>query len=209
MQAIKRVVLESEVRTLLSGYGIPFPNYRVLKGGFEPKMVAQSMDLHFPLAVKVSSPEVIHKSSEGGVVLNISGRDGLEMALSEISAKFSGCDVLVEEMASPGLEMIVGVTRDPTFGKVIMVGLGGILANALNDVSFRTLPIDVEDAESMLMDLRSKKIFEAYPREPLMALLGNVSRFAMGREELDQLDLNPAIVYDDSLIVVDAKMVVS
>ncbi len=209
MHGKKKVLPESEVRSLLSGYGVPFPQYRVLKAGFEPKSVAGAVDLDFPIAVKVSSTHVIHKSRAGGVLLDVSGRDGLEKALIGISNRFPDSDVLVEEMVPRGLEVIVGVTEDPSFGKVIMVGLGGISANALNDVSFRALPIEEWDAISMLVDLRAKKIFETFSKEPLVDLLRKVSGFAMCHEELDQLDLNPAILYDRSLLVVDAKMVVS
>ncbi len=199
---------EYEAKELLKKYGIKVPKNFVMREEEDLK----AMDLKYPLVAKVLSDEILHKSDVGGVILGIKNDDELRDAFKRLNSKFK-TPVLVEEMESGGVEIIVGVINDATFGHSIMFGLGGIFTEILKDVSFRVIPITKMDAEEMLNEIKGKRILEGYrgirvSRENIIELLLNVSRMVedMGNN-IEGMDLNPVLAREDDCIVLDAKII--
>ncbi len=198
---------EYEAKNLLKEYGIAVP-----KGMLVEKIEdLENMDLHYPLVAKVSSEKILHKTDVGGVVLGIKNEKELKNAVRELMGKFHE-PVLVEEMLKDGVEVIVGVTRDPTFGHAIMFGLGGIFTEVFRDVTFRVIPISRKDAELMLSEIKGRKLLEGYrrikvDREALIELLLRVSRMVQENPEIEGIDLNPVLLMEKGLSVLDAKII--
>lgn len=205
----RKNLAENEVKDLLAKYEIPVPRHVVIKSEEE----LSNIKLRYPLALKVCSPNILHKTDVGGVKLNIQSRKELEDKFMEFKQKFQKENMLVEEMEKSGVEIIVGVINDSTFGLAIMVGLGGIFTEVYKDVSFRIIPIHRYDAEEMLKELKAAKILEGFrgmkpDREGLTVLLLKVSQLASDLEgHLEQMDLNPVFLREKDLVVVDAKMI--
>jgi acyl-CoA synthetase (NDP forming) len=176
-----------------------------------------------PVALKVQSPDIAHKTEAGAVLLGLSDdaavRDGYRTVLTrakaaEPNAKIDG--VLVQAMAGRGQEMILGVTRDATFGPMLMVGLGGIHVEVLKDVAFAPVPLDTEDALALLGELKGAALLDGVrgsqpaDKKALVELMVALSRFAADHaEQIAEIDLNPVIVHEtgQGLSVVDALIV--
>lgn len=179
-------------------------------------------DLGFPLALKIVSPDIAHKTDIGGVRLNIRDTTELAAAASDIvvnsrraapQARLTG--LLASEMVSDGIETIVGVINDPGFGPVVAFGLGGIYTEILRDVAYRVAPFALEDARAMLDELRSRAIFGGVRGRPaldvdaLALTLVRVSELAWTlRERLSELDINPLLVRPQGRGVVAADALV-
>ncbi|MEM3342372.1 MAG: acetate--CoA ligase family protein [Thermoplasmata archaeon] len=174
--------------------------------------LVDGMPFEGPYVVKVCSSKILHKTDVGGVRLNISQAE-LPAVVSEMKEKFPGENILVEKMAPKGIEVIIGLIRDSTFGLAIMFGLGGIFTEVFKDVSFRVLPIDFKDAEEMVNEIKGSVILKGFrgtkaDLDALYKLLLKVSDMAMALEDrIDQMDLNPVLVYEKGLSVVDAKLI--
>lgn len=207
---LKRENLEEyEVKDILKEYDIPLPAYRIIKGEYH------NPDLRYPLAIKVSDPEILHKTDVGGVILNIKDEKELTEKFNILKSKFPNSNILVEEMQKPGIEIIIGVIKDPTFGLSIMFGMGGIYAEIYKDVTFRLIPINRIDAEEMIDDIKAKQLFYGFRginayREGVIELLLKISKIAEElKEYINQIDLNPVFVRENDLVVVDAKMIIN
>ncbi|MEL9999645.1 MAG: acetate--CoA ligase family protein [Thermoplasmata archaeon] len=202
------VLEERKVKEILAKYGIKVPK------GIIVSDLPSKLDLNFPLVLKVSDERILHKSDVGGVVLNIKNYEELSKKFSEMKSKFKDSKFLIEEMEKPGLEVIIGLVQDKTFGLSIMFGLGGIFTELYRDVSFRLVPIDEFDARQMIEEIKAKKIFEGFrglklSKESVIDILLKVSSLGNDHyETIDQLDLNPVIVHENDAVVVDAKMVI-
>ena len=200
---------EDEIKVLLRKRGIFTPDSIVLPGGELPTEIP----FPFPLVVKIRSADVLHKTEVKGVALNIPDAEMLVKTIVEMRSRFPGQDLLVERMESSGIEIIVGLIDDSAFGLSIMCGIGGILAEIYQDVTFRRVPVNRFDADTMLRELKGHAILEGFRgvkvnREAVIDLLLNIS--SLGQElkgYIDQLDLNPIIVREDKVVVVDAKLV--
>jgi acyl-CoA synthetase (NDP forming) len=168
----------------------------------------------------MNSLDVSHKSDVGGVILNVKDEAGVRKAFRDLvgivqrlGARQGG--VLVSAMAAPGHEIIVGVTRDLQFGHAVMFGMGGTLVEVLRDVSFRIVPFSDKDAAEMIDETRGAKLLEGVrggrPADvaALRKLLVEVSDLVTRHREIDEMDLNPVIVYEKGLTVVDARIVLS
>ena len=174
----------------------------------------------FPVAMKISSPAILHKVDVGGVVLGCASVEEVRLAFDQIlvsvkekapSAHIQG--VSVEEMVLEGVEVILGVTRDPQFGLTMMFGLGGVFVEVLKDVSFRVLPITREDARQMIGEIKGRALLDGYRGQPpvsldmLADLLLNANRMAMDlADRLEAIDFNPIVVWGDQHRVLDAKV---
>ena len=202
------VLEERKVKEILAKYGIKVPK------GIIVSDLPSKLDLNFPLVLKVSDERILHKSDVGGVVLNIKNYEELSKKFSEMKSKFKDSKFLIEEMEKPGLEVIIGLVQDKTFGLSIMFGLGGLFTELYRDVSFRLVPIDEFDARQMIEEIKAKKIFEGFrglklSKESVIDILLKVSSLGNDHyETIDQLDLNPVIVHENDAVVVDAKMVI-
>lgn len=203
----KEALAESDVKDLLREFMIPTTKFRVVK------REAELNGIKFPVAFKVCSPKILHKADVGGVRLNVNGEQELREVFREFEEKFPGEDFLVEEMARQGVEIIIGLFRDTAFGLSIMLGIGGVLTELYQDATFRVVPIERYDAELMLSELRGRRLLEGFrniktDREAVIRLLLSVSRLGEELEDyIDQMDLNPVIVYEKGLCVVDAKLI--
>lgn len=207
--ARKGPLAENEVKDLLKAYGIPTTKYRVIN----KKEELDNLDLKFPVALKVCSNKILHKTDVGGVKLNIRNKEDLIKTFKEFRKKFPSENLLVDQMEEKGAEIIVGLVQDPTFGLSIMCGIGGIFTELYKDVTFRIVPIDRYDAEQMLEELKGKKLLEGFRnikanKQLVVDLLLKVSKVGQElNEHVDQMDLNPVFVYGDGLCVVDAKLI--
>jgi acyl-CoA synthetase (NDP forming) len=200
---------ENEVKDVLTAYGIRTTTYTLVHALKD----LESLSLKFPVALKVCSPKILHKTDVGGVQLNIKNREELHSAFTTFRRKFPKEPLLVDQMEEKGVEIIVGLVQDPTFGLTIMCGIGGIFTELYKDVSFRVVPIDQFDAEEMIEEIKGKKLLEGFRnikanKQLVIDLLLKTSK--IGEElmdRIDQMDLNPVFVYKDDICVVDAKLI--
>jgi len=201
---------EIESKKLLSQNDIPVPRNGLAKNALEARNLASSM---WGLAVfKIMSPDIIHKSDFGAVVLNVDYRnskviyDELMAKAAKVNARVDG--ILVEEMLY-GHELIIGLKQDPQFGQIIMVGLGGIYAEIYKDVSLRVAPITVSDAREMLKELKGYKILTgARGKEP--ADISKITEIIVKMSNLKgivELDINPLICSSTSAVVADSRII--
>lgn len=205
----KGPLAENEVKDLLNLYGIPTTKYKVVNMESE----LDKIGLKYPVALKVCSNKILHKTDVGGVKLNIRDEQELRKIFKEFKKKFPKESLLVDQMEEKGVEIIIGLVQDPTFGLSIMCGIGGIYTELYKDVSFRVVPIDRYDAEQMIEEIKGKKLLEGFRNIPankqlVIDLILKVSK--IGEElidSIDQMDLNPVFVYEESLCVVDAKLI--
>jgi acetate---CoA ligase (ADP-forming) len=202
--------------SFLEREGIPVASSR--QAGTEKEAVAAARQIGYPVAVKMNSLDVTHKSDVGGVILNVKDEAGVGKAFRELGAiaRRLGAregGVLVSEMAESGHEIIVGVTRDLQFGHAVMFGLGGTLVEVLRDVSFRIVPFSEKDAAEMIDETRGAKLLRGVrggrPADvaALRRLLVQVSDLVTRHKEIEEMDLNPVIVHEKGLTVVDARVV--
>jgi acyl-CoA synthetase (NDP forming) len=200
---------ENEVKDMLVAYGIPTTRYQLVR----TEKDLEKISLKFPVALKVCSSKILHKTDVGGVQLNIQNSDELKKAFKEFHKKFPTEALLVDQMEEKGVEIIVGLVQDPTFGLSVMCGIGGIFTELYKDVSFRVVPIDEYDAVQMIEELAGKKLLEGFrgmkaDKKLVIELLLHVSK--LGEElidHVDQMDLNPVFVYEKRICVVDAKLI--
>jgi acetyltransferase len=201
---------------LLSESGLPVVSF--LHAGSEEEAVSVARRIGYPVAMKMNSPDVTHKSDAGGVVLDVTDDSGVRQAFRRIAdavkrANARDGGVLVCAMAPPGREVIVGVIRDLQFGHAVMFGMGGVLVEAFGDVSFRLVPLAEKDAAEMVEGIRGARLFRGYRGGPaadtdaIRRLLLQVSEFVTRHPEIAELDLNPVIVHEKGLRIVDARVV--
>ncbi len=205
----KGPLAENEVKDLLNLYGISTTKYKVINKESE----LDKIGLKYPVALKVCSNKILHKTDVGGVKLNIRDEQELRKIFKEFKKKFPKENLLADQMEEKGVEIIIGLVQDPTFGLSIMCGIGGIYTELYKDVSFRVVPIDRYDAEQMIEEIKGKKLLEGFRNIPankqlVIDLLLKVSKIGAELDEhIDQMDLNPVFVYEESLCVVDAKLI--
>ena len=214
-----RVLLtEVEAKRLLRDAGIPVTDTRLAASKAEAQTIAK--ELGYPVVLKIVSPEITHKSDVGGVKLKLGDAGAVAAAYDEIlgSAKKAApgariAGVSVQPMAKPGTEIILGATKDPQFGPVVMFGLGGIFVEVMKDVSFRIVPLAARDAAQMVREIKGFPVLQGVRgHEPadLAAIeqaIMQLSAFVEKHPEIKEIDLNPVLVYGKGLIAVDARVV--
>ncbi len=213
-------LLETEARTLLQDGDISVPTALFVTNKEELSHAAEFENT--VLAMKLVSPDILHKSDAGGVRLNLQGRDDMMYAFDDIIRNANeyhpGADirgVLLTPMVAPGAEVILGVIRDPCYGLVCMFGLGGVFVEVLNDVVFRSLPLTAADAIEMLEEIKGHKLLQgvrglgSIDRQALVDLMLRLSALCMAHPEIAEVDLNPVMVYPDGYAIVDARMILS
>jgi acyl-CoA synthetase (NDP forming) len=216
----RKILTEVESKQLLEEAGIPTARARLATS--RDAAVQAAREIGFPVVLKVVSPQITHKTDVGGVKLDLKSPEEVAAAFDEImaAARRAAPDatvdgVSVQQMARPGIEVIVGVSTDPQFGPVIMFGLGGVLVEVLKDVSFRIIPIAPRDARQMIHEIKGFPLLEGYRgQDPadlaaLESLLLRVSGFVEQQPEVSELDLNPVFAYKDGALAVDARIVLS
>lgn len=217
--AEKRTLLtEVEAKDLLRNAGIPVVETRLART--KKEAVSISQEIGFPVAMKIISTDISHKSDIGGVKLGLDNAAQVGRAYSEMissireklpQARIEG--VSVQKMARSGVELIIGMNKDPQFGPVIMFGLGGILVEVLKDVSFRLVPLTRRDAAEMIREIKGFALLQGYRgQDPvdipcLEDLIVKISDFIDKHPQIKELDLNPLFAYKDSIVAVDARIV--
>ena len=216
----RTVLSEVEAKQLLAEAGIPVVEARL--AATRDEAVALADEFGYPVALKIVSAQITHKSDIGGVKLNLGNENQVGAAFDAIitaaksadsSAKLDG--VSVQRMAEPGVEVITGMTMDAQFGPVLMFGLGGVLVEVLKDVSFRVVPITERDASQMIHEIQGFPILEGHrSQEPadipaLQDLLVKLSSFVEAHPDIAELDLNPVFAYPNGAVAVDARIVLS
>jgi len=214
----RKYLNEIESKQLLKEAGVPTTDTRLAKSRDEA--IAFAKEIGFPAVLKVISPDIVHKSDIGGVKLGLGDGAAVGKAYDEIIAtvkskrpgvKIDGASV--QTMAKPGVEVIIGVSKDRQFGPVLMFGMGGILVELLKDVSFRIVPITRYDAHEMIKEMKSFPLLEGYRGsesasiEALEDMLLKVSELAARTPEIKELDLNPVFARRDDAIAVDARII--
>lgn len=205
----KGPLAENEVKDLMKAYGIRTTNYKLVNKLED----LENLGLKFPVALKVCSSKILHKTDVGGVKLGIKDMSDLEKTFKEFKKKFPKENLLVDQMEEKGVEIIIGLVQDPTFGLSIMCGIGGIFTELYKDVTFRIIPIDKYDSEQMIEEIKGKKLLEGFRnmkanKELVIDLLLKVSKIGQELiEHIDQMDLNPVFVYENDICVVDAKLI--
>jgi succinyl-CoA synthetase beta subunit len=207
-QADRKVFHEHEVKGLLREFGMHVPRgVLVPSGGSIPSAIG----LSYPLVAKVVSSRITSKSDIGGVRLGIGSEDELRRAVTELSVIEHAEGVLVEEMAPPGFEVIVGGTIDVTFGPIVMFGLGGLFVELFRDVSFALAPVDREQAMWLISETKGEKILKGFRGKPpldmnaIADIIVTVSE-VMATGLIRTIDLNPVTLYPSGALVLDAKM---
>jgi acetate---CoA ligase (ADP-forming) len=206
-------LMEHESKAVLECMKISTSGSRVARSEDEAVEIFQSLGT--PVVLKVLSPDIIHKSDAGGVKLNLNSAALVRKGYREIAHAFQDkrmVGVSVQKMASPGVEAIIGVAQDATFGPVLMFGLGGIFVEVLKDVSFRSIPISESDAESMIEEIKGYALLKGYRGHSadissLKQLLLQISDFVMQNPEISEMDLNPVFLYPEGYVVVDARII--
>jgi len=211
-------VAEPEGHEILKAYGLPVPEFRLTKTVDEAVKAAK--DLGYPVVIKIVSPDILHKTDFGGVRINITDEARLKAEhadlLAGVKAKKPDADVwgvLVQKMAPKGTETILGMKRDPSFGPLLMFGLGGILVEVLKDVTFRIAPVNEMSVDSMVTGIKAVKILQGYRGEPprdvpkIKECLQRLSQLVTDFKEIDELDMNPLLVYEEGkgALVLDAR----
>ena len=192
-------LMEHESKAVLESIGITTSGSSVARSEEEAVRIFNAIGA--PVALKVLSPEVVHKSDAGGVRLDLKSEEDVRDAYRKIESAFSdkkAVAISVQRMAKPGLEAIIGVAQDPTFGPMLMFGLGGIFVEVLKDVSFRSIPISESDASDMIEEIKGYAILKGYRGHSadipaLKQLLLQISDLVAKHPEISEMDLNPSL----------------
>ena len=201
-----------EAAALLRAYSIPVAD--VERAGSADEAAAAADHLGYPVVLKAASPDLVHKTDVGGVRLGLESADAVRAAFRTMAGALGGRmgGAIVQPMATPGTETIVGVVQDPSFGPLVMFGLGGVATELLGDRAFRILPLTDVDAADLVRSIRGAPLLLGYRGAPpadvpaLEALLLRVGRLADDVPELAELDLNPVIVSTEGALAVDVKL---
>jgi len=210
---------ELESREILNYYKIPLVKGEVVKTIKGAKKFIEKIG--YPVALKVISRQIIHKSDVGGVILNIDNEKKLFQAYHQIiknieknAPKATIEGFFIQEMISGGQEVIVGGKLDPTFGQTIVFGLGGVFVEVFGDTSFRVVPITKEDALEMIKEIKAYKILKGYRGKPpvnieaLVDILLKTSKMLEENQKIKELDINPILALPDRTVAVDARIII-
>ena len=214
----RSILTEFESKKILKQAGISVVETKLAKTQKEAVSLSQKMG--FPVALKITSPDVIHKSDSGGVKLSINNVTEVKKAYDEILKKVKKQypdavihGVSVQKMIQPGTEVIVGTSKDPQFGPVIMFGLGGIFVELLKDVSFRVIPVEQRDAQEMIKEIKGYPLLQGYRgKEPanisvLVEIILKISKLIEENPQIKELELNPIFAYRNKAVAVDARII--
>ena len=213
---------DAEARQIMEAYGITIPEAQLAHDPDEAVEIAQRIG--YPVVMKIASPDILHKTDIGGVKLNLMGdsdvRDTFDLLMYRASRYMPEADIwgaLVQRMVPQGKEVIIGINRDPQFGPLLLLGLGGIYVEVLKDVSFRIAPITRWEAEEMITELRSYPLLRGLrgekpsDLEAIADCMLRVSQLAVDFPEIVELDVNPLIVHEEGkgAVAIDMRLVLA
>jgi acetyl coenzyme A synthetase (ADP forming)-like protein len=215
----QRLLAENEGYSLLQKYGIVVPSYRYVTNHDDAVIVAE--EIGFPVVAKVVSSRIVHKTDAGGVVLHITCMDALKDALTRIDERVSAYDpkaeisgYLIEEEVKAGTEFLIGGRTDSTFGKVLTVGMGGILVELLHDFSMRILPMKDSDLIFMIREMTGYRLITGYrghqplDEKALLSTMQKAAKFFLEEPDIVEFDINPLILWEEGACAVDARIFV-
>ena len=214
----RTLLTELESKQVLHDLGIPTTLGQLATS--EEDAVRAADAIGYPVVLKIASPDIVHKSDVGGVHLHLQDQEAVCQAFRtmqyNVAAKAPGAridGIIVQPMATPGVEVIVGMSKDATFGPVLMFGLGGVLVEVLQDVTFRIVPLSRRDASEMIHDIKGFPVLAGYrgaapaDLEALQNILLTLSAFVESTPEIKEIDLNPIYAYAQGALAVDARVV--
>ncbi len=203
-----QAVGEYETRIMLEAYGIASVPGDLAGGVEEAVEIAEKAG--YPVVLKIVSEDILHKSDSGGIALNINNSDALRVEYSKLMERIAKNEpnarirgVMVEQMAPKGVEVIVGMRRDPTFGPMMMFGLGGTMVELLKDISFKVAPLTSEDIDEMIEDTLAGKLLKGYRGSPkadieaVKQVIASLSQLSMDTPAISEIEINPLIVYPE------------
>jgi acetyl-CoA synthetase (ADP-forming) len=214
----RKNLLETEAKTICMEYGIPITKFKLAKNEAETVKFADAIG--YPIVLKIVSPDIIHKSDVGGVLVDLKNargvRSGYNLIMKNVkkhNEKAGIVGILVQEMAPSSTEVIVGTIKDPQFGQTLMFGLGGIFVEVLKDVTFRIAPVTADEAREMINEVKAYPLLKGYRGMPpadidaIVKILLSTSKLVMEHDEIKELDLNPIMVYRKGAKTVDARII--
>jgi acyl-CoA synthetase (NDP forming) len=214
----RTVLTEMESKQLLRSLGIRTTEMELAAS--EQEAVTLCREIGYPCVLKVSSQDISHKSDAGGVKVGLKSDEEVVEAYKAIMAscraKYPAAvieGITVQNMAPPGLEVIIGMATDPQFGPVLMFGLGGVWVEVLKDVSFKIVPLTKADARKAVREIRAAQLLDGFrgsdpvDTSALEDILMRVSEFVAKTPEVSEMDLNPIFAYPDGAIAVDARVI--
>ena len=214
----RSILTEFESKRILKQAGISVVETKLAKNQKEAVEISQKIG--FPVALKIVSPDVIHKTDSGGVKLSVNSVAHVKKAYDEILKKVRKQypkallhGISVQKMVRPGTEVIVGISKDPQFGPVVMFGLGGIFVELFKDVSFRVIPVERKDAQEMIKEIKGFPLLQGYRgKEPadissLVNIILKISKFIEGNPQIKELELNPIFAYRHRAVAADARII--
>jgi len=214
----RSILTEFESKRILKQIGVPVVETRLAMSLKEAVSISQKIG--FPVVLKITSPDVVHKTDSGGVKLGLKNASEVKKAyddiLKSVKKKYPRAlihGISVQKMALPGTEVIIGTSKDPQFGPVIMFGLGGVFVEVLKDVSFRVIPIGRRDAQEMIQETKGFPLLQGFRgKEPanISALVGmilKISKWINENPQIREMELNPVLAYKDKALAVDARIV--
>lgn len=215
----RKSLLETEAKNVCREYCIPVTKFELAED--EADAVRLAKGIGYPVVLKVVSPDILHKSDVGGVEVGLKGDDNVLRSYRRImenvrknnpKARIKG--IIVQEMAPPSTEVIVGALKDPQFGPVVMFGLGGIFVEVLKDVAFRVVPFTETEASEMISEIKAYPILKGYRNTPpadtkaIANILLSTSRLMTEHPNIKEIDLNPILVYERGAKAVDARIII-
>jgi acetyl coenzyme A synthetase (ADP forming)-like protein len=215
----RHILTAPEAREVCEAYGLPVPKEGLATSVEEAVRIAR--EVGFPVALKIVSPEIVHKTEAGGVILDLGNTREVRQGYRTITANAWNyradaqvVGVQIQQMVAGGNEVIIGLIRDPAFGPVVMFGLGGVFVETMQDTTFRLAPTTQAEALRMMNEIRGAAILRGVRGQPginqdaLAALIVNVSQLAADFSEITEIDLNPVMASAAGVIAVDARIVV-
>jgi len=214
----RKVLTVYESKKALEREDFPVNKFELARSKDEALEIAQS--LGFPLVAKIVSAQIVHKTDIGGIVVGIRDQDELIEAYDRITAatqekapeaKVDG--ILLEQMVTDGVEIIIGSTIDPVFGRILMFGLGGVFVEVLKDVSFRLVPLTRYDAKEMIEEIKAAKVLDGFRGRPptdkdaIVDLILKTADFLQAHDDITELDLNPVFALEKGVSIVDARII--
>lgn len=216
----RTLLSEVEAKQLLADAGVSVTETRLAASADDA--ASHAAELGYPVALKVVSDAITHKTDVGGVELGIADESALRAAWDAIhervNAAAPGADLQglsVQPMAEPGAEVILGITQDQQFGPVLMFGLGGVFVEVLKDVAFRIVPLEPRDAAEMVREIQGFPVLEGFRGTPaanldaIESMLLQLSEFAEANPDIAELDLNPVFARPDGAVAVDARILLT
>jgi len=214
----ERKIIEFEAKKILQKHGIPVTKEFLAKNAGQARDFAEKIG--YPVALKIQSPDILHKSDAGGVILGLKTGEEVAKAYEKILKNAKNYDrhakilgVLVQEMIEEGHQCIIGTKKDPQFGPVLMFGFGGIFVEVFKDVSFRIIPIERKDAKEMISEIKGYAILKGVRGQKpvnfksLENALLKVSGMVWRDKRIEELDINPLFVSSSGVKAADARII--